>query len=169
MKTKTTPHQPPAEKVEHWPIAKVLVSERNTRQPQPTDPDVKSLAVSLAEQGQTTPGIARPHPKKTGCLELGAGARRRTGLALIGTATMAVIVRKLTDAELDSLILVENFQRLDPHPREEAKVIARLVAGGLKPPAIAAQLGKDTKWVNRRLQLLKIIPAIFPFGPRGLF
>ena len=64
------------EEVINIPRAKLHVSKLNTRQPKPRDPAVKSLAKSLAEFGQTTPLIVRPHPDKKGKFEIGAGARR---------------------------------------------------------------------------------------------
>jgi len=141
-------------------LDKIFVSERNTRQPKPTDPDVLSLAESLKASGQITDGLARPHPKKKGCYELAAGARRRVALGVAGIKTMNLKIREMTDTELDALILVENFQRVNPTPQAEAEVVCRLVEQGMTNEAIAAQLGQKPAWVARRKQLLKVIPAL---------
>src|ERR1043166_9706758 len=78
MKTQTETKPPPAaETVRQIPLADAIISEQNTRQPTPKDPDVRELAKSIAEIGQTTPAIVRPHPKQKGKYEIGAGAKRR--------------------------------------------------------------------------------------------
>lgn len=150
------------------PLDKVLVSPRNTRQPKETDPDVVELAASIMARGQITPGIARPYPKKPGFYELAAGARRRTACSAAGKPTVKIIVREMTDEDLDEIILVENFQRLDPDPRAEAEVVSRLVANGKRTPAqIAAACGRDEKWATRRLKLLTIEPKLLALWKTG--
>jgi len=120
-----TPPIPTTEMIQRWPTEKVLVSEKNTRQPKAKD--CQELILSIKTTGQSTPAIARPHPTKEGFLELAAGARRRTACHALGI-DLAVVVRQLTDAELEDLILTENLQREDPDPESEAQ--ARL-----NPPA----------------------------------
>jgi len=150
------------EKVQHIPLAKIFVSTRNTRQPTEKDPDVIELAASLKAQGQITPGLARPHPEKPGCFELGAGARPRVASGVAGLETMKLVVREMTDDELDAVILVENFQRLDPSPRAEAELLRRLVERGTTTPAaIAAACGRPESWAIRRMRLLDVIPELF--------
>ena len=153
---------PTEEKIQKIPLAKAFVSERNTRQPKPTDPDVIELASSLTPPNkQTTPGIARPHPKKKGCFEIAAGARRRVALELVKSPTIDLIVREMDDQEFDDLIIVENLQRVDPDPRAEAEVLQRLVAKGVRTVKdIAARLGKAESWVARRMKLLSVIPEL---------
>lgn len=150
------------ENIQHIPLEKLHVSVLNTRQPKPGNPAVKELAKSLAENGQTTPLIVRPSPDKRGHFEIGAGARRRVAGGVAKLPTLDCIVREMDDREFEELILIENLQREDPDPKAEAEHLARLVGRDEDPDiaALAARCGKPEKWVVRRLQLLKVIPAI---------
>lgn|GEM_PF-5630848 len=157
MKTETKP--PPAETVRRIPLADAIISDQNTRQPTPKDPDVRELAKSIAEIGQTTPAIVRPHPKHKGKYEIGAGAKRRLACEIAKNETFDAIVRELNDDEFEELILVENLQRTDPDPVQEVKLLKRLVDRGVRTvEQISSHLGKGEHWVKRRLPLLKVIP-----------
>ncbi len=152
-----------AETVELWDTEKVLVSDKNTRQPTPKD--VAELVDSICNSGQLTPGLARPHPTKKGHLELAAGARRRTACHVLGQK-FRVIVRDMSDDELLDAILTENLQREDPDPEAEADLIALRVKEGAKPSEIAARYGKTETWVKRRMKLLDVIePLRKQFAP----
>src|ERR1035438_2292455 len=70
-------------------------------------------------------------------------------------------MRELTDADFEELILVENLQREDPDPKAEVRLLERYVAQGARTAEeISARIGKPKHWVLRRLQLLKVIPAL---------
>jgi ParB/RepB/Spo0J family partition protein len=147
------------EQIQKVPLDRVHISEANTRHPKPAE--VSELTQSMKEFGQTTPAIARPHPKKKGHFELAAGARRLVAAEAAGFTTLDVVVRELDDATLEETILIENLQREDPDPRAEVKLLDRLVKRGIKTAsAISAHLGKPEHWVIRRLQLLKVIPEL---------
>ena len=147
------------EQIQKVPLDRVHVSEANTRHPKPAE--VSELTQSMKEFGQTTPAIARPHPKKKGHFELAAGARRRVAAEAAGLTTLDVIVRQLDDSTLEETILIENLQREDPDPRAEVKLLDRLVKRGIATPsAISAHLGKPEHWVARRLKLLDVIPEV---------
>jgi len=152
------------EEVINIPRAKLHVSKLNTRQPKPRDPAVKSLAKSLAEFGQTTPLIVRPHPDKKGEFEIGAGARRSVAAGVAKLDSLACVVRDLDDKTFEELILIENLQREDPDPKAEADLLERLVGGREVEPgdlaALAARCGKPESWVARRLRLLDLSPAM---------
>lgn len=135
------------------------ISALNTRQPVPKD--VQELALSIKTHGQTTPAIVRPHPKKKGEYEIGAGARRCVACAVAGVPTLGCVIRTLDDTAFEELILVENLQREDPDPRAEIELIDRLVKRGIHTAEqISAHLGKPEHWAIRRLQLLKVIPDL---------
>jgi len=142
----------------------VLVSELNTRQP--TEKEVAELKKSIKAHGQATPALARPHPTKKGCVELAAGARRRTACHALGIP-LDVIVRPMTDGELEDTILLENLQREDPDPEAEAVLIGRRLAEGLTPGEICARYGKTELWVKRRMKLLDIVPELMALMKPG--
>jgi ParB/RepB/Spo0J family partition protein len=147
------------ELIQKIPLDRVHISAVNTRHPKPAE--VAELTQSIKTFGQTTPAIARPHPKKSGHFELAAGARRRVAAEAAGLATLDVIVRQLNDNDLEETILIENLQREDPDPKAEVKLLDRLVKRGIQTAEqISAHLGKPKHWAVRRLQLLKVIPEL---------
>lgn len=157
------------ESVQKYPLEKVHISTRNTRQPTVKEVTAEGMVKSMSEVGQITPGIGRPHPTKPGHLELGAGARRRIAAEAAGLTEYSVIVRPMTDDELDLLILVENFQRVNPTPKAEAVAVKRLHdESKMDAGAIGAALGRDAKWVARRMQLLEVIPELFKSWTEGV-
>lgn len=86
-------------------------------------------------------------------LEVVIGGRRFRACTLAGLETVPVIIAKLTDEEAMELQVIENLQREDVHPLEEAEGYRALK----KAPAIIAQrVGKDLAYVVQRLQLLKL-------------
>jgi len=141
------------------PIAKCFVSVLNTRQPLPKE--VTELAVSLKNTGQTTPCIVRPFKGKPGCYEIAAGARRRVACEVAKLTTFDAIIREMDDTTFGEFIIVENLQREDVGPKAEATLLENLIANGVRTAeAISARLGKPKYWVERRLQLLKVIPEL---------
>jgi ParB/RepB/Spo0J family partition protein len=139
--------------------ATVHVSEKNTRQPTLKQVTASGLLESIREQGQLTPGLARPHPTIKGAYELAAGACRHTACTAL-KIPLKIVVREMTDGELLDAILTENLQRTDPEPEAEAELIQLRLDEGLTPGEIAARYGKDAIWVKRRMKILAVIPAI---------
>jgi len=135
---------------------KVLVSKKNTRQPKASD--VAELMQSIRESGQITPALVRPHPTKEGHYELAAGARRKVACDALKRPLRAVI-RAIEDDELEDLILIENLQREDPDPMQEAQLIQRRIAAGVAPSEIAARYGKSETWLKRRMKLASLTSA----------
>ena len=158
----------PTEEVIHvLPFDKCLVSERNTRQPTVKEVTASGLVQSLKETGQTTPGIVRPHPKKKGCWEIAAGSRRRVAGEAAKLPGFKAVIRPMDDAEFDALVLVENFQRVDPDAKAEAVVVQRLSEAGKTAKEISAVLGRPESWALRRLRLLQVIPVLFKSWSQG--
>lgn len=149
------------------PFDKCLVSERNTRQPTVKEVTASGLVQSLKETGQTTPGIVRPHPTKKGFFEIAAGSRRRTAAEAAGREGFKAVIRPMDDQEFDALVLVENFQRVDPDPKAEAVVVQRLTEAGKTPKEISAVLGRPESWALRRVRLLQVIPALLKSWSTG--
>jgi ParB/RepB/Spo0J family partition protein len=148
------------------PITKCFVSVLNTRQPLLRE--VTQLAISLKHTGQTTPGIVRPLKGKPGCYEIAAGARRRVACEAAKLPTFDAIIREMDDTTFGEFIIVENLQREDVSPKAEAALLEQLVAGGVRTAeSISARLGKPKYWVERRLQLLKVIPEFRKEWERG--
>jgi len=145
----------------------VHISKLNTRQPK--EEDVGELVESIRAAGQITPAIVRPHPKKEGHYELAAGARRKVACGVLGT-TLDAIVREIPDDVFEDMILIENLQRENPDPMQEAILIERRAAAGASLSAIVAAYGKDEVWLRRRMKLVSLTPAAREaWQPEGAF
>lgn len=134
--------------------------ENNRTAPKKTDPDILELAESIkGPVGQLQPGLARIHPKKKGKYDLRCGARRHMACSLAGV-DMLVIVRDLTDQEALEVTVLENLQREDLTPMEEARGIRLLIEkDGWNTEAVASHIGKPVKWVQRRNRLNTLTKA----------
>ena len=121
------------------------------------DERMQSLAESVATHGVLQPVIARPHPKKAGKYDLRAGARRLEAAKQAKLETIPVIVREMTDQEALEITVIENLEREDLHPLEEALGVEKLVKSGMDYSQIGARLGRPTSWVARRARLTSLI------------
>src|SRR5579863_2498035 len=116
------------------------------------------LADSIREQGIVQPLIVRD---RGGYFELIAGERRWRASQLLGLARVPVIVREADDRAVLELALIENLQRENLNPMEEAQGYARLVEQfQLTQEEAAAKVGKSRAVVANALRLLKLAPAI---------
>lgn len=154
------------------PTAPTLIAEGKRQQidPKLIDPhphnrqitleSCQGLAQSMRSHGQIQPSTVRPHPTKKGRFQLGAGARRWTA-AKINNQPLDCIVRALSDAEIEAMLAVENLQRENPEPREEAAQIRRLFQlPSSTPQSVAAMLGRSDAWVKRRMKLLDLLDPV---------
>ena len=103
----------------------------------------------------------RPVPEgEAGTFELVAGTRRYHASKLAKRESIPATVRELTDAQALELQVIENVQRVDVHPLDEAQGYAALIE--LQPDAytvetIAARVGRSPAYVNGRLRLIQLI------------
>jgi ParB family chromosome partitioning protein len=119
---------------------------------------LKELADSIREQGIVQPLIVR---ERDGKLELIAGERRWRAAQLLGLAEVPVIVREAADRAVLELALIENLQRENLNPMEEAQGYAELVSQfDLTQEEVAIKVGKSRVAVTNALRLLRLAPAI---------
>ncbi len=134
----------------------------NPRQPRHrVDPDaLRELTNSIKEHGLIQPLIVTTAPDSTDAaphFQLIAGERRWTAAKLAGLARVPVIVRGATPQEMLELALVENIQRADLNPLEEAMAYRELMSDfGLTQEQVAAKVGKDRTTVANALRLLRL-------------
>ena len=103
--------------------------------------------------------LVRPHPAKAGRYELVFGERRWRAATMLKLGEMPCTVRELTDAEVLELQIAENKEREHLHELDEAELYERLMQQhGHTAADIAAKVGKDQSYVNKRMVLLKLIP-----------
>ena len=120
---------------------------------------LKELAESIRSNGLLQPLLVRPVNEH---LEIVFGAQRYRAAQIAESETVPVRIREMTDAQVLEAQLVENLQRRDVHPMEEAEGFRALL--NLEEPKysveqIAAKTGKSAVFVATRLKLVDLIPA----------
>ena len=119
---------------------------------------LRELADSIREQGIVQPLIVR---NRGDHFELIAGERRWRASQLLGLAEVPVIVREADDRAVLELALIENLQRENLNPIEEAHGYSQLIEQfQLKQEEVAVKVGKSRAVVANALRLLKLVPAI---------
>jgi ParB family chromosome partitioning protein len=118
------------------------------------DEELESLSQSIAAQGILQPILVRP-AREAGRYEIIAGERRWRAAQKARLHDVPVLVRELGDADLLGAALIENLQRADLNPLEEAQGYERLAREfGQTQEAIAELVGKSRSHVANALRLL---------------
>ena len=147
----------PGERVVELPLERL---EPNPYQPRRMfDRDaLQALADSIAEHGVLQPLVVRP---VEGGYQIIAGERRMRASQMAGLMAVPVVVRRATDQQALLLALLENLQREDLNPLEEAHAYRRLAAEfELSQEDIASGVGRDRSTVANSLRLLKLPPEL---------
>lgn len=133
----------------------------NPRQPRQSfkESDLQELAASIREHGIIQPLIVAP--AMGGTYTLIAGERRLQAARRAGLSRVPVVVRSASDQQLLELALIENVQRADLNPIEEAQAFQHLVREfKLSHEAIAARVSKSRTAVTNTLRLLDASSAV---------
>lgn len=119
--------------------------------------ELKDLANSIREKGILQPLLVRPHPGVDGAFEIIAGERRWRAAQMAQVHELPVIVRDFDDRETLEVALIENLQRQDLSPIEEAQGYERLRDEfSHTQEALADVLGKSRPHVANMLRLLSL-------------
>ena len=139
--------------IERVPVSRVKPSALQPRREFPSE-SLQELADSIREQGILQPLIVR----RTGeHMELIAGERRWRAAQLAGLTEVPVIVREADDPTALELMLVENLQREDLNPMDEARGYAELMSRfALTQDAVATKVGRSRAAVANALRLLRL-------------
>ncbi|MFP1630582.1 ParB/RepB/Spo0J family partition protein [Zhengella sp. ZM62] len=132
---------------------------RNPRNPRRhfSEDDLKDLAQSIREHGVVQPVVVRPRPGHPGQYEIIAGERRWRAAQMAGLVEVPVLVREVDDRVALELAIVENVQRSDLNPVEEAMGYQQLIEDHNYTQADLAQvIGKSRSHVANTLRLLKL-------------
>lgn len=122
---------------------------------------LEELAASIKQQGVLQPILARPHPAAPGRYQIIAGERRWRAAQAAGLQEAPVLIRTLSDADAMAASLVENLQRQDLDPIEEAQGYKRLMHEfGLTQDQLGGLVGKSRSHVANTVRLLSL--------PRGV-
>lgn len=128
----------------------------NPYQPRTTFPEqaLEELAASIREKGLLQPLLVRRQGDR---YELIAGERRLRAAQLAGLREVPIIVRDVGDEDSLELALIENLQRENLNPLEEAKAFQRLADEfGLTQEEIASRVGKQRSTVANAVRLLSL-------------
>ena len=142
------------------PLSTLIESKTNPRRIF-EDAALRELAESIRSQGILSPLLVRPLTERS--FEIVAGARRYRAAQLAGAETVPVRIVNFTDAEALEAQLIENLQRRDVHPLEEAQGFRALL--NLDEPKysieqISAKTGKSATYCAQRIKLTELTAAV---------
>lgn len=117
---------------------------------------MEDLVASVKAKGVITPLLVRPNAKG---FEIAAGHRRYRAAKAAGLAELPAVVRAMEDVDFLEVLIMENDEREDLHPLEEAEGYRLLMTrAGYRVERIAARRGCSVKYVYDRVKLLSLIP-----------
>jgi len=146
--------------IQDIPLVKIRESKTNPRRLF-DEAKLAELAENIRQHGVLQPILVRPLPDgEAGMYELVAGARRYRASKLVKRESIPAMVRELTDAQALELQVIENVQRVDVHPLDEAQGYAALIQ--LQPntytvESIATRVGRSPAYVSGRLRLIQLV------------
>ncbi|ADV68925.1 ParB/RepB/Spo0J family partition protein [Deinococcus maricopensis] len=121
------------------------------------DPEaLAELAQSIRDKGVLQPLLVRP---KGDAFEIVAGERRWRAAGLAGLSEVPVVIRDLGDREALEIAIIENLQREDLGPLEEARAYQALMDQGLNQEGVAQAVGKGRSTIANALRLLTLSDA----------
>jgi ParB family chromosome partitioning protein len=136
------------------PIGRLLPIEQidpNPHQPRQVMGDLSELMASISEKGIIEPIIVRRRQHR---YQIIAGERRYQAAVQLGLAEVPVVIRDVDDSEVIEIALVENLQRKDLTPFEEAEALHHLShQSGLTHDQLAKRLGKSRTAITESLAL----------------
>lgn len=129
----------------------------NKEQPRKTfdEGSLAELAESIKQHGVLQPLLVRPLPE--GGYQLVAGERRWRACRMAGVREVPVVIKELTDTETMEIAIIENLQREDLNPIEEAEGLQALIDKcGFTQEEIATSVGKSRPAIANSLRLLRL-------------
>ncbi|HEV2363791.1 MAG TPA: ParB/RepB/Spo0J family partition protein [Caulobacteraceae bacterium] len=133
----------------------------NPAQPRSSFPEgeLEALATSIRDKGVIQPILVRPGA--SGRFQIVAGERRWRAAQKAGRTSIPAIVRALSDEQAMEIALVENVQRADLNPLEEARAYAALARDFARSQeSIARAVGKSRSHIANTMRLLRLPPSI---------
>ncbi len=140
-------------------VESIVPNPRQPRQEMRAE-ELDELAASVAEHGILQPLVVT-RTSEEGIYSLIAGERRWRAAILAGLTTVPAIVKEASSREMLELALVENLQRADLNPIEEAAAFQRLLEEfGLTQEEVAARVGKERSTVANAVRLLRLPTSV---------
>lgn len=146
--------------VHEIPVENISANPRQPRSNYPTE-GIDELAASIKEHGVIQPVIVTIDPSSPDQYTLIAGERRLIAARKAGMRTIPIIIRDVSDRERLELALVENLQRSDLNPLEEAEAYRQLIEDfDLTHEDISKRVAKSRSEVTNTLRLLSLAPKV---------
>lgn len=144
------------------PLSEIRESKTNPRR-KFNSSALDDLTESIKQMGVLEPLLVRASQGKTSpCFEIVSGARRYRATKAAGFSTVPCRILELTDQQVLEIQVVENLQRDDLHPLEEAKGYEALMAPPHRMTAatVASKIGMSERYVYDRVKLLRLIQPL---------
>ena len=130
--------------------------------------DLEELAASIRDKGVLQPILVRPHPKEDGVWQIIAGERRWRAAQLARLTEAPIIIKEMDDVAVFEVAIIENVQRADLNPLEEADAYRMLMERfGRTQDAVAGVVGKSRSHVANTLRLLQLPEEVLWFVRHG--
>ena len=148
----------------YLPIEHLVPNLNQPRKDFSTD-ELNSLASSIEETGIIQPILVR---KNNDTYEIVAGERRWRAAQIAKIHEVPVLIKELTDEEVVKISIIENIQRVDLNPIEEANSYKQLIQDfGYTQEKVSASLGKSRSYIANSLRLLSLPESIIIFLKEG--
>ena len=140
--------------MEEFKIVQIKDIQKNPYQPRKefSEEKIQELAQSIKENGLIQPIIVRKSPVLG--YEILAGERRYRASIVAGISEVPVIVKQLSDQDMMLHSIIENLQRENLNPIEEAKAYQSLIDKGFTHTEIAEKMGKSRPYITNLVRLL---------------
>ena len=140
--------------MEEFKIVQIKDIQKNPYQPRKefSEEKIQELAQSIKENGLIQPIIVRKSPVLG--YEILAGERRYCASIVAGLSEVPVIVKQLSDQDMMLHSIIENLQRENLNPIEEAKAYQSLIDKGFTHTEIAEKMGKSRPYITNLVRLL---------------
>ena len=130
--------------------------------------DLEELAASIRDKGVLQPILVRTHPKEDGVWQIIAGERRWRAAQLARLTEAPIIIKEMDDVAVFEVAIIENVQRADLNPLEEADAYRMLMERfGRTQDAVAGVVGKSRSHVANTLRLLQLPEEVLWFVRHG--
>lgn len=148
---------PKGKQIQDLPLNKIVPNRFQPRR-QFSENSINELAQTLQKDGLLQPIVVRETDKG---YEIIAGERRFRAAQSLGWDKIPAIVNNMSDDQAASLALIENLQREDLNPIEEARAYANLMKlNNLTQTELAKEMGKSQSYIANKIRLLKLSPKV---------
>jgi len=146
------------------PIEHIIPNQNQPRKDFSPD-ELSSLASSIRETGIIQPILVR---KNNDLYEIVAGERRWRAAQIANIHEVPVVIKELTNEEVVKISIIENIQRVDLNPIEEANSYNQLIKDfGYTQEKVATSLGKSRSYITNSIRLLSLPQSIIEYLKEG--